>query len=425
MIGACSLLWTGLSLPVLAGGCGGRDDSGTADPGVLAMVDSLLPEVERVSLLDIVSPVRVAERTPGQVREFVQRKLDEEMPAAELEGMRRAYVRLGLLEPDLDLRQLLLDLYSEQIAGYYDPHEKTLFVLRGASAASLRPVVAHELVHALQDQHANLDSLIARERGNDHQTAAQAALEGHATLVMFTILAEDAAGGPVDPVTLPDPSSQLRPAFEDPSGQFPVFRNAPRVIRETLVFPYAAGASFVQQLWRAAGARSNRRAPLGELLPHSTEQVLNPLQKFVPVRDAPTLIRLAGFGDWSPAYANTLGALETGILLEEHLGRLEAPAWGWDGDRYELLDRPDGAEALLWVSVWDDSASADAFAGRMRAVLADDAEGRAGMVERFLLEGRPAVRVRITGGAVPPGDVPPGDVSCVNETGEPRPCAAR
>jgi hypothetical protein len=389
------------------------------------MVDSLLPEVERVSLLEDVSPVRVAERTPAEVRLFVERKLDEEMPPAELEGMRRAYVRLGLLEPDLDLRRLLLDLYSEQIAGYYDPHEKTLFVLRGASVASLRPVVAHELVHALQDQHANLDSLISRQRGNDHQTAAQAALEGHATLVMFAILAEDRSGGPVDPVTLPDPASQLRPAFEDPSGQFPVFGNAPRVIRETLVFPYAAGASFVQQLWRAAGAVANRRAPLGELLPQSTEQVLHPLQKFVPVRDAPTRLRLDGFGDWRPVYTNTLGALETGILLEEHLGRLEAPAWGWDGDRYVLLDRPDGAEALLWISVWDDSASADTFAARMRDVLADGAVDRTGVVERFRLEDRPAVRVRITGGSVPPADVPTGGATCVDEAGDPVSCSAR
>ncbi len=414
-----------LPLLLLAGGCRGADGPGAADPAVVAMVDSLLPEVQRVSLLPEMSPVRVAERTPAQVREFVERKLDEEMPAAELEGMRRAYVRLGLLAADLDLRQLLLDLYSEQIAGYYDPHEKTLFVLRGASAASLRPVVAHELVHALQDQHANIDSLISRRRGNDHQTAAQAALEGHATLVMFTILAEDAAGGPVDPVTLPDPASQLRPAFEDPSGQFPVFRNAPRVIRETLVFPYAAGASFVQQLWRAAGPLANRRAPLGDFLPQSTEQVLYPLQKFVPVRDAPTELKLDGFGDWSPVYSNTLGALETGILLEEHLGRLEAPAWGWDGDRYTLLDRPDGAEAVLWLSVWDDTASADTFAARMRDVLADESVDRAGVVERFSLEGRPAVRVRITDGSVPPDDVPAGEVTCVDEAAKPVSCSAR
>jgi hypothetical protein len=196
------------------------------------------------------------------------------------------------------------------------------------------------------------------------------------------------------------------------------------VIRETLVFPYAAGASFVQQLWRAADAPADRRAPLGDLLPQSTEQVLHPLQKFVPVRDAPTRLRLEGFGDWNRVYTNTLGAFETGILLEESLGRQEAPAWGWDGDRYALLDRADGAEALLWVSVWDDSASADTFAGRMRAVLADDSAARVGTVERFTLEGRPAVRVRITAGPVPPADVPAGDVTCVDEAGDPVSCSA-
>jgi hypothetical protein len=405
--------------------CRPPDAAGETDPALSALVDSLLPAVERVSLLSASRPVRVDVRSPDQVRQFVVRKLDQELPAPELEGIRRVYARLGLIPEDLDLRALLLELFSEQIAGYYDPETETLHVLRGASLPSLRPVLIHEMVHALQDQHANLDSLISRERGNDRQTAAQAALEGHATLAMFALLAEEASGAPVDPVTLPDPASQLRPAFEDPSGQFPVFRSAPRVIRETLVFPYAAGSSYVQQLWRAAGPVAERRAPLGALLPQSTEQVMHPMQKFIPVLDPPTELRFTGFGDWRSVYENTLGALETGILLEEHLGRIEAPAWGWDGDRYALLERPDGVGAVVWASVWDDVASADRFAERMTRVLQDGASDRTGIVERIEIETRPAVLVRITGMSVPASDIPRPGLSCVDPAGRAILCALR
>lgn len=395
------------------------------DPALIALVDSLLPAVERVSGLAALGPVNLDVRTADQVRAFVQRKLAEELPPGDLDGIRRVYARLGLIPEDLDLGALLLELYSEQIAGYYDPATKTLYVLRGVPLPALRPVLVHELVHALQDQHANIDSLISRERGSDRQMAAQAALEGHATLAMFALLAEEAAGAPVDAVTLPDPASQLRPAFEDPGGQFPVFRGAPRIIRETLVFPYASGASFVQQLWRASGPGPGREAPLGALLPQSTEQVLHPVQKFVPVRDEPTELRFTGFGDWRVAYENTFGALETGILIQEQLGRMEAPAWGWDGDRYVLLDRPDGAEAVAWVSVWDDAAAADAFADRMRRVIADALAGGYGAVERIELEARPAVRVRLGSPSVPAGDIPAPGVFCVDAAEQTVDCALR
>src|SRR5690606_21489386 len=105
---------------------------------------------------------------------YVEAQLTDEMPPEELEGVHATYALLGLIPDTLDLRALLLDLYTEQIVGYYDPETKTLYAVEGVQREALRPVLAHELVHALQDQHANLDSLISRERGNDRQVAAQA-----------------------------------------------------------------------------------------------------------------------------------------------------------------------------------------------------------------------------------------------------------
>lgn len=377
-------------------------NSTVQDDALRALADSLLPDLERLSGLGARSPIALERRRPEQVREFVEKQLAEELPPEELDGIRHTYALLGLIPDSLDLRQLLLDLYAEQIVGYYDPAEKKLFVIEGVPAAAVRPVLAHELVHALQDQYTDLDSLIARERGNDRQTAAQSALEGHATLVMFALLAEEAAGTRVDASRLPDPEEQLRPALESANSQFPVFRTAPFIIRETLLFPYVSGARFVRELWRSQPV-GEHAAPLGELLPQSTEQVMDPTSRFLLQRDEPSDVHFADESGWEVIYENGFGMLEIGILLQQHLGaEAAASATGWDGDRYRLLRAPDGRAALTWHSVWDDDVAADRFAQAMRRVIQQ--LGREGEVTRMSLEEMPGVTVVIS--EVPLAEVP-------------------
>jgi hypothetical protein len=400
------------------GGC--RDAAPDVRPFAM-LVDSLLPALERISGLEVRAPIQTAVQRPADVAEYVDRRLAQQLPATELDGIRAAYAMFGLLPDTLDLRALLRDLYAEQIAGYYDPGTKTLYIVEG-TPAGLRPVLAHELVHAIQDQHTNLDSLIARSRGNDRQTAAQAAIEGHATLTMYALLAEEATGQPFDPAAMPDYAAPIRDAFEAQVTEFPVFRRAPRVIRETLLFPYADGAAFVQALWRQHAVGERPAAPFGALLPQSTEQVLQP-ERFVPVPDAPTELRFED-APWRAIFQNTLGQFETRLFLEQHAGPMPAAAEGWDGDRYVLLEATDSARVLVWVSVWDTEEQANNF-GRMAsfAVGAEPLAGR-GRVERFQLEGRPAVRVVIGAPALPAAGIPLPSVYCTDEGGARASCAS-
>src|SRR5207253_8954415 len=134
----------------------------------------------------------------------------KEMPPAEMNGIQASYAALGLIPDTLNLHDLLVALYTEQVAGYYDPETKTFYVVQGTSRETLRPVLAHELVHALQDQHVNLDSLISNNRDNDRQSAAQAAIEGQATVVMFALVAEQMTGKTFNVASLPDLGAQLR-----------------------------------------------------------------------------------------------------------------------------------------------------------------------------------------------------------------------
>lgn len=381
-----------LSLLLLA--CRDRQPEPGGPPDLKVMIDSVLPRLEVIAGLKKLRDVRMEEQSRDSLRKYIEARMQEELPAAELDAIQATYQALGVLSPDIDLKKLLLDLYTEQVVGYYDPVTKNLFVVKGVPTDQVRPVVVHELVHALQDQHTNLDSLIGRARGNDRQSAAQAAVEGHATVVMFAMLAEEQSGGPVDPRQLPDIGEQIRPSLEAQNAQFPVFQKAPRILRETMLFPYAGGASFVQKLWAQplnSGFGDPYPAPLGEKLPQSTEQILHPESRFLTARDEPTELRLEG-GSAKRVYENSLGELELSVVLEEHLGAARRRSTtGWDGDRYRLVEH-DGRHALIFYSVWDDAASADAFAGAYREIAAKRTD-RSITVERLEIEGRPGVRV--------------------------------
>src|SRR5262245_38569584 len=203
------------------------------------LVDSIMPRLQQLAGLKKTSPVRIQLQNKDSMRLYIERRMSEEMPDSTLAGITALYETLGLVPADFDMKKTLLDLLTEQVVGYYDPPTKTLYVITGADPATLRPVLVHELVHALQDQHTNLDSLMKKEHGNDRQTAAQSAIEGHATMVMVAYVAEEQTKSPVNIQALPDIGGQMQATLEQQNDQFPVFQKSPRILRETLVFPYA------------------------------------------------------------------------------------------------------------------------------------------------------------------------------------------
>lgn len=380
-----------VAVALLASGCRAQDPP-LGQGELEAMVDSLLTPIAEASGLAVLRSVDVSVQPRTEVEAFIRAQLDEDQD--DMAAMERAYKELGLLPDTLDLRALLLDLYTEQVVGYYDPRTSRLYVVEGIPARAAAPVVAHELVHALQDQHADLDALVAAERGNDRQMASQAAAEGQATLVMMALQAAETTGRTIDPAALPDLAEFLGPALEEEHAGFPVFAAAPRVIRESLLFPYLHGAAFVQALYRHRPVGDPVPVPFGDLHPSSTQQVMHPVDRFIRRRTEPLELRTEEPDDgWVAAYENTLGQFETGILLVEHLGEgARGVADAWRGDRYVLLDGPAGETALVWYSVWEDEAAADRFATRYRQVLERRA-GRAGQVRVESADRGPLVRV--------------------------------
>jgi hypothetical protein len=336
--------------------------------------------------MELRKPVRLETRSREQLADYLTEKLDQDLPEAEARARVDAYALLGLVPSGLDLRALLLDLYGEQVAGFYEPDSTALYVLDDQPPEAMEALLVHELVHAVQDQSVDLRALTNPDVGNDRGTAAMAAIEGHATLVMFEYLTEQMTGASVDLGTIPDFAAQVGPALATMTAQFPALAGAPRVVRDALVFPYVDGAGFVQGLW-TGGVRAD---PFGASLPLSTEQVVRP-------NAAPPIELALGVEGGSLRFEDTMGMLELQILAEDVLGldpvAADEVASGWDGDRWVLVDRSDGESGVAYVTLWESERARSRFVDAVRA--APEAFGGPMEVEAFDVAGRAASLLKV------------------------------
>jgi len=369
-------------------GCRQRAEAMQDEVRLREMVRQYMPAIERIVGLKFKRTPAVAQRTREQVRDYIVHKLDSDLPPVEFASAETAYKLFGLIPDSLSLRARLVALLNEQVAGYYDPDSATLFIPAGVvDSFALRTTVAHELVHALQHQYANLDSLIQQRRANDRRTAAQAVLEGQATLVQILVMMPERTLE-----TVPD-FQDSRSAVRKQQATMKEFAGAPMWLRETLVFPYLAGADFVKWF----DTTHPGREPYGAAMPVSTEQILHPAR--YAAGDRPVELAFSGPAAGSVRYQDDLGEFESGLLLSQLLAdtvelHAAADAVGWGGDRYEVLTVPTGGDALVWYSVWDNAAAADRWARDLERGWASRARaGRRSSVTRLDVAGHPAVRL--------------------------------
>lgn len=353
---------------------------------VRRIAGEVIPRVESAVGLPFRTPPVFDVRTRQQVEQYLIHRLDEEYPPERMERIVVAYRRFGLVPDTLDLRQLLLAVLSEQVVGYFDPDSATLYVVDRTDPVQIRLVLAHELVHALQHQYLPLDSILTGDGPNDRRMAAQAILEGQATLASFAAILDDERVG-----QLGNFWRDLRENVRREQERMPVFAGAPLILREGLLFPYLAGADFMR--WFRSALPDSQ--PYGPRLPRSTEQILHPER--YRSGDAPTPLALtASPAAGEPIYEDDWGEFETRIILQELTGSESlgtAGALGWDGDRYALY-RAQGSDALVWWSVWDSEAAAAKFAAMLERHWSKRAqEARRWRVDRQAVGELPGVRL--------------------------------
>lgn len=345
-----------------------------------------IPQLEAATGLKFTASPKLEERDRDEVREFLERQFTEQLTPLELAGTEAVYKRLGLLPDTMDLRGFLLDLLTEQVAGYYDPATRVLYVVKDGQPEIVSITVSHELVHALQHMHFNIDTTRALKGDNDRQVAVQAMVEGQAVYEQMSIM----LGGSDVGMRLPGGWDNIREQIRSAQASMPKFASAPTILQETLLFPYISGAEFIRQFKRARPGAVPYAPP-----PASTEQVLHPEKYLDSLPDLPTRVTLGAPRGAQMVHEDNLGEFETRLFLYEHLrdvGAAASGAAGWDGDRYQLVEVA-GGTGLVWLTVWDDAVEAAEFRDRMERMVerrfsATRGSGGAGAARSWNLRGR-------------------------------------
>ena len=323
--------------------------------------------------------------TPREkMQEMLIKEFEEDMTPAEFEGQEKAFKAFGMLPADLDLKKMLVEVYAEEIAAYYDPKTKTMYMIEEPESKRNQPpsflerflgktggfdkdenktVIAHEMTHALADQHYDLDDLHEAAKKNDDQSLAVSALiEGEATLAMMAAGQDDWDGTEIikTPAAGLARGMEIMAPFMTMLGTGKALKNAPPIISDSMLFPYLRGLVFCAKLanddgWKGIDEAYGRP-------PVSTEQILHP-EKYRENPDYPTLIDLAALnpGDgWKEVSRNVMGEMQTAVMLRRNGGA--AAAAGWDGDRYAVFEGPDKKLGLVWATTWDTEDDARQFA---------------------------------------------------------------
>ena len=402
LVAALSLLLLCSPLPLAGEGPGVRD------------LTELQRQAETWRGLRAKRPVQSRTLAEKELAQKVADSFREDMPAGTLRSLDSALKAFGLIPESLDLAAFLPRLLTQQIAGFYDPEEQALSLVRRDGGGSLMGdaedadagnadaadgdrlediVLVHELTHALQDQHFDLEKFIETDDPmSDAATARQALVEGDATLTMMNAL----LGVPIEEV--PGVEDVLETAMGASGslvamGSDELFAEAPPFIRETLLFSYTQGNLFCISVRRKGGQKLLDHAFRADP-PRSSEQILHP-EKWHGRRDDPVVVEWPDLSRALPGFAKAaegeMGELAIRILLREGLkseARATTAAAGWGGDRFAVYEKA-GRRLLAWITEWDSAADADELAAAVQELGAGWQTERPGMQRVIVLRGLP------------------------------------
>lgn len=348
-------------------------------------VDQILQFASTDSKLPITHTVKRKLISRDQVTKFLLKKFDDDESTKRMERSELVLKKFGLLDRDFSLRPFLVKLLTEQIAGFYDDKTKTVNMLDWIEPEEQKPVLAHELTHALQDQRVDLDKWSDVEKkgvpknvseDNEHlqfdegDTAREAVTEGQAMVVYVDYSLRSTGKTLAD---APEMGDKLKDMTNDTSGS-PVLARAPLLLQESLLFPYGDGLSFEQSVLVKAG----REAAFAGVLAHpptSSFEIIHPdayiAHTPVPVLRLPDIHPLLD-AEYTPYDLGVMGELDVRILLELFGGQQIATALSpeWKGGIYYAAQRKAATVAekqstaalgLIYYSRWANPDSARSF----------------------------------------------------------------
>jgi hypothetical protein len=350
-------------------------------------VDDILHFASSDSKLPMKHEVKRKLQTRASVEKYVIEKFNDDEDAKRMQRSEIVLKKFGLLDRDFQLKPFLISLLTEQIAGYYDSKTKTVNLLDWIAPDSQKPVLAHELTHALQDQYVSLEkwenqslSDISKDYADDNKhiavdevdTAREAVLEGQA-MAVFVDYSLKPSGKTL--LTSPDIGATLQDNLADNSDS-PIMARAPLLLQESLLFPYREGLNFEQALMKDEGI-AGAFAGVLDRPPSTSFEIMNPKsyerKATLPLLQMPDIHGLLD-AQYDPYDIGVMGALDVRILTQLFAGQEAANALTpeWDGGIYyaaqsKAAKTPEQraqteSVALMYLSAWRDPDAAKTFA---------------------------------------------------------------
>ncbi|MGH3053986.1 MAG: hypothetical protein ACRDL7_03295, partial [Gaiellaceae bacterium] len=348
-------------------------------------VDKILKFVSQDSGLPIKQEVKRHLASRDEVVSYLEKSMAEDKDAQRLRRSELVLKKFGLLPRDFDLQGFLVALLREQVAGYYDAKTKTVNLLDWLDAEQQRPVLAHELTHALQDQSFDLEKWLKDSDINDQKqpTAAdiegdeigearQAVVEGQAMVTLIDYMLE-----PTGQSLLGSPqiAQELKEGMLVGTADSPQFKDAPIFLKESLTFPYRYGVDFEAELLRSGGKQKAFTGALADP-PRSSRQIMEPKTYLSGERLEPMPLPDfdRDFKNYDRFDIGAIGEFDVALLVDQYAGVEASHALypHWRGGYYYAA-RPKGDATapldVMYLSRWSDAESAAKFAAIYAAAL--------------------------------------------------------
>lgn len=334
--------------------------NGAPDP-VFGQINSIVQSLSDISGLSEKHPVPYGRMTKRQLRQFLTKRIKRTLKPEEIYADELALKIFGFVPQDFDLRKSTIDLLTEQAAAFYDYDEKKLFLLDEPSVASETVTLAHELAHALADQHFNLANFMNDTPSSDDENLAHSAVvEGEASWLMMAYTLKQAGQDPA-------PSAEALKAVVDSSSasfaEFPVLKESPLYIRQSLLFPYTEGTKFFDAVYKKLGRQAFMTVFTDA--PADSAQILHPERYFAHERAThPALPEAASLRDAEEITEGSVGEFDHNMLLRQFVGEKEAAELSPHirGGQFRIVVAGKERKPILqYSSEWDSAEKAAAF----------------------------------------------------------------
>lgn len=343
-------------------------------------VDEVLRFDSKDTNLPIKHEVKRKLTSRDEVEAYLVKSMDEDKDTQRLRRSELVLKKFGLLPRDFDLRTYQTALLREQVAGYYDPKTQTVNLLDWLPAEQQKPVLAHELTHALQDQSFGLENwmkagsvdlddkkdLTPADIDQDEAAEArQAIVEGQAMVTLIDYMLAPYGKSLKDS---PELLETLKQSMIAGTADSPQFQKAPVLLQEALIFPYVYGIDFVAAVARKHGA-DKAFAGMFVVPPHTTRQIMEPETYLADEQVAP--MPLPDFKQSLKNYdrfdIGAFGEFDVSILVRQYAGKQMSREMypSWRGGYYYAgrpKSAPSGPLSLLFVSRWSNAERASQFA---------------------------------------------------------------